>query len=99
MNGIEIIAYNLDVIGAVITLILTLFLILACIVRKEKTGIWVLGILTLILVVLLCLVLSIPLVFSPSYLFGLISTMIFIVGLMKLSNIIGLLSLENKGKE
>jgi hypothetical protein len=96
MNNIEMILYSLDIIGATITSVVGLFLMLMCIVRREKEGIWIFGILTFILVLILFLVSLAPLKPFPSYLFGSISLIIFFVGLVKLPNIIGISSIENK---
>ena len=90
------ILYSLDVIGATITSVVGLFLMLMCIVKREKEGIWIFGILTFMLMLILLLVLLVSSKSSPSYLFGLISLIIFIVGLVKLPNIIGISSIENK---
>lgn len=98
MDKIEMIAYNLDVIGAVLMLIIGLALMLQCIIKKEKVWARIFGILILALLMLLGFVLLVP-SRSYSYFLGMISLIIFIVGLMELSKIIGISSIENKRKE
>ena len=88
MDKIEMILYSLDVIGAAITLVVGLFLILMCIVKRKKTGICILWILIFILMAVLRSILLTPLGPSPSYLLGLISLIIFIVAWIELPNII-----------
>jgi len=80
------ILYNLDTIGATFTLIVGLFLMVVCILKKEKVFAWIFGILTFILVIFL----SLSLISSSTsfgFLLGLILLIMLITHCVRLNNI------------
>ena len=86
MERIGIILHSLDTIGAILVLIVGFFLALRCILKREKVFAWIFGILTFLLVILLCLSLILPST-SFGFLFGLITLIILIMQLIRLNNI------------